>query len=396
MLALDWLLYFSFGFVFSSMAALAVTIAQDLHLNPTELGVILGAWQLTYVVFAVAAGLALDRFGLRRTMALGALIIGASSLLRASAADFVTLTLAVALFGVGGPLISVGSGKLVSEWFRGRERGTAIGIAATGPAMGSIAVLALANSVLVPITGSWRGCFVVCAAISGLTLVVWLVFAREARAPLPPVDVVERRVPPTATIGRLVRVRNVQLLMAGAVAAFAIDHGLGNWMPTILVSHSFTPANAGLWAAIATAMGLVGSLALPRSVGAGRRRHLLAAVAIITAFAGIGLGLATGLPLLIAVMVAGAGQAVTGPLLTLLLMDSPAVGRAYTGAAIGLYYTFGELGGFTGPFLIGSLENLSGSFLLPLAILSSLALLIAALALTLSESGGNTPVADFA
>jgi cyanate permease len=194
-----------------------------------------------------------------------------------------------------------------------------------------------------------------------------------------------------ATVGRLIKARNVQLLMVGAVAAFAIDHGLSNWMPTILVSHSFSLARAGIWAAIATGAGLLGSLAIPRSVRPERRRYLLAAIGVVTFLAAISLGLASGEPLMLAVIAAGTGQAVMGPLLILLLMETSVVGRSSTGAAIGLYYTFGEMGGFAGPFLIGILTTLSGSFVLPLALLSALALLIAVLALTLSGNPASRP-----
>jgi MFS transporter, CP family, cyanate transporter len=117
MLALDAFLYFSFGLASSSMASLSVVIAGDLHLTNAQLGAVLGSWQATYVGCALAAGLLLDRFGVRRTMSVGAAIIGVSSCTRAFAADFPTLLFAVALFGVGGPMISVGSNKVVSEWF---------------------------------------------------------------------------------------------------------------------------------------------------------------------------------------------------------------------------------------------------------------------------------------
>src|SRR4051794_39451896 len=113
MLGLDSLLYFSFGLASSSMASLSVVIADDLRLTPAQLGAVLGSWQLAYVGCALPSGLALDRFGVRRAMSVGALIIGLSACARAFAVDFATLLLAVGLFGVGGPMISVGSNKIV-------------------------------------------------------------------------------------------------------------------------------------------------------------------------------------------------------------------------------------------------------------------------------------------
>ena len=45
-----------------------------------------------------------------------------SCMMRGFAQGQLTLLLAVAFFGLGGPLISVGAPKLISIWFNERER----------------------------------------------------------------------------------------------------------------------------------------------------------------------------------------------------------------------------------------------------------------------------------
>ena len=50
--------------------------------------------------------------------------------------------------------------------------------------------------------------------------------------------------------------------------------------------------------------------------------------------------------------------------LMLLLMESPAVGAAAMGVAAGLFFTVGELGGFSGPSAMGVLSDLTGGFTL--------------------------------
>ena len=49
-----------------------------------------------------------------------------------------TLFLAVAVFGLGGPFISIGAPKLISAWFGPRERGTAMGLYMTAPSIGTV------------------------------------------------------------------------------------------------------------------------------------------------------------------------------------------------------------------------------------------------------------------
>jgi cyanate permease len=349
------------------------------------MGVVLGSWQLAYVGCAFAAGLALDRFGVRRTMAAGALMVGVSAIARAFAIDFVTLALAVGLFGVGGPMISIGSNKVVSEWFRGRQRGTALAIATTAPTVGSVLVLALANSVLVPALGGWRNALFACGVVSVAAALAWLALARETprwhNANLSGATQVSIR---TAVL-HLVRLGNVRLVLAGAVGTFMLSHGLSNWLPTLLVNRDFSVADSGFWAAASTALGLPSGLVLPRSAAPGQRRYLVAALSLTSALAVLGMAFWSGAPLLIALAALGLARAGATPLMMLILMDMREIGAARTGAAAGLYFTFGEIGGFGGPFLVGVLRELTGSFAIPLAILAGLQLVLAGLALRLVE-----------
>ena len=53
-------------------------------------------------------------------------------------------------FGLGGPLISVGAPKLICIWFNESERKLVMGIYTTGMALGTIIVLSITNSVIMP------------------------------------------------------------------------------------------------------------------------------------------------------------------------------------------------------------------------------------------------------
>ncbi len=51
-------------------------------------------------------------------------------------------------------------------------------------------------------------------------------------------------------------------------------------------------------------------------------------------------------------------------------MEMPEIGAKHMGIAAGLYFSIGEIGGFSGPFLIGFLRDLTGSFMAGLIIIS--------------------------
>ena len=82
MLTLVWLLYLSHGVVSRSASPLVTPILKDLEMSYGQMGFVLGSWQLTYLVVAMLAGFALDRWGVRKSLFFGAVIVSLSEMLR--------------------------------------------------------------------------------------------------------------------------------------------------------------------------------------------------------------------------------------------------------------------------------------------------------------------------
>src|SRR5690606_36176573 len=127
-----WLMYFSFGLCVASTAPLVAEIARDLEIGFTAMGAVLGAWQLVYIAAALPLGAVLDRIGVGLGLTLGAGVMALSMFLRGAAGGEATLFLAVAIFGFGGPIVSIGAPKLIALWFTGPDRGMAMGMYMTG------------------------------------------------------------------------------------------------------------------------------------------------------------------------------------------------------------------------------------------------------------------------
>jgi len=68
MLFLLWLLYIAFGLVARSITPLVTPILNDLRMTYSQMGFILGSWQLTYIMVALMAGAILDRWGVRKSI----------------------------------------------------------------------------------------------------------------------------------------------------------------------------------------------------------------------------------------------------------------------------------------------------------------------------------------
>lgn len=384
MLALVWLLYASFGMVTQSLAPLVTPISQDLGLSYTQLGVILGAWPLVYIGVAFAAGTTIDRIGLRKSLGIGILFVDLSVVLRGLATGFETMFLFVAIFGIGGPMISIGAPKVISVWFEGKSRATAVGIYTTGPQIGGVVALSTANSLLLPLTGSWRLAFAAYGLVVFTAAIFWWLLSREA--PRHADHLQERSIVNGGAFARLMRVRNVWLVLVIAFVSFVSSHAVSDWLPKILQAGGMSPAEAGFWASAPSLIGIAGALTIPRLVPTRQKRRVLAILLVGYSLATLVLGATSGPPVIGALFLQGIGRSSINPLLMLILMDTPEVGPRHMGAAAGLYFTIGEMGGFAGPFVLGWLADLTGGFFAGLALLALMNVIALAFIFFLTES----------
>ena len=172
-----WLAYFCFGLTIVTLAPLVAEISNDLNLSHSQIGAALGAWQLVYIATAIPLGILLDRIGTRRGLMIAFIVIATSVVLRANANGFGSLFIAVAVFGLGGPMVSIGAPKLISQWFEGQERGFAMGVYMTAPTLGSMTGLSMTNSLFMPIfSGDWRSVMMLYAIfIISASTIWWLI-----------------------------------------------------------------------------------------------------------------------------------------------------------------------------------------------------------------------------
>ncbi len=385
-LALVWLLYAAFGLVNRSVSPLVTPILEELNMSYSQMGVILGSWQLTYLVVAIIAGTIIDKWGVRKSLFIGAALIGLSSALRYFPDGFGSLLPVVAIFGIGGPLISIGAPKTIATWFRGKGRGTAVGIYTTGPAIGGLFALSATNSIVMPIAGySWRLTFVYYGFLVFIIALLWWFLARETR----PAEVTESE-SLGKVFGRLTRIRNVRLILLMGPLSFAIMHGFTNWLPKIMERGGMAPTMAGFVASIPLMAGIPAVLVIPRLVSPHLRGRMLALLSLVIAAALLVSVNTTGFPLYVGLVFFGIAGFSLFPIVMLILMDTPEVGERHMGLAGGIFFCIAEIGGFTGPLVMGTLADLTGTFFVGAVSLAGLSLIIFMMALLLKESSEFT------
>ena len=380
-LALIWLLYTAFGMVARAIFPLVTPVINDLRLSYSQMGIILGSWQLVYILVAMAAGTVLDRWGVHKSILAGTAVIGISAGLRFFANGFSIMLIAVALFGVGGPMISIGGPKTISEWFQGKSRGTAIGIYTTGSWIGGLFAVAMTNSWVMPLVGnSWRWVFVCYGSFTLGAGILWGFLARKGGSPKPESG------PGIYTVfRRLFGVRNVQILLMMALLAFTIGHGFSSWLPNILEKSGMSASQAGFAASIPLATGIPAILLIPRLVPSRRRGFMIAVFGLLTMANLVGTMLISGRALYAVLAILGFISAPFMSVMLLILMDTREVDSKDMGAAGGMFFCVAEIGGFAGPLIMGILADATGAFLAGTFFLAGLCIAISGLAFLLKK-----------
>jgi predicted MFS family arabinose efflux permease len=116
------------GFQFQSVASLSSSLVAELGINFAQLGLLIGFYLLPGVVIAYPSGLLSQRFGDKRIAILGMTLMVVGGGLTASGGDYAIFLFGRLISGVGAVLLNVVLTKMVTDWFVGRELGTALAL----------------------------------------------------------------------------------------------------------------------------------------------------------------------------------------------------------------------------------------------------------------------------
>ncbi len=369
-----WLLYASFGLVAASLAPLVMHIEPDLDISHTAMGSVMGAWQLVYIFTAIPCGILLDRIGGRAALLIGALLIAGSAVGRAFADDYLSFLLAVMLFGVGGPIVSSGAPKVVAGLFTGSQRGLAMGIYMTGPAIGGVVSLTLTNAFFLPLFDmNWRLVMLLWAGCAASAGIIWWLLASLVGVHQSEQHTSSVRIPQLQVMRELVCAPAVRVVLLMSVGVFLFNHGLNNWLPELLRQGGMSAIDAGYWAALPTVVGIMGSLLIPRLATPGRRFQILGGLCMAALIASMMLQSTDQLILTSGLILQGIARSSLMTVLVLTLVELPEIGEQRVGIATAMFFSAAEIGGMLGPLGIGVLYDISGTFNGALTVLTVVA-----------------------
>ena len=155
-----------------TLSIAAPILKDDLHLSPSQLGVLLSSFFWTYAVFQIVSGWLLDVVEVNWLLACGVLVWSVATLSTGLLHGFTLLLIARLLLGIGESVAYPSYNKIIAKHFQASQRGRANGLISAGWA-GGPAIGTLVGGLLIARFG-WRVFFVVLGAASLLWLPAWM------------------------------------------------------------------------------------------------------------------------------------------------------------------------------------------------------------------------------
>ena len=161
----------------SAIAFAAHVIQADFSLSPSQLGLILGAFGIGYLITTFPGGYVADRFGARTTFVVAVVVWSIAIGWTGAATGFAMLYCARVMLGLAeGPSFPAHS-RIVERWLPPHERATAVAMALVGIPI-ALAFGAPLATFLISEFG-WRAMFFILGAAGVLWLPAWLYLCRD-------------------------------------------------------------------------------------------------------------------------------------------------------------------------------------------------------------------------
>lgn len=254
--ALSWLAYASYYAGRKGFSVVKVALAREFGLSTGALAAIDSGFLVAYALGQLPAGMAADRFGPRRIVAIGLALSSVACLGMGASTGALAFGVAFGCNGLAQATGWPGTTKAVAQWTTPAERGRVMGVWSTCYQIGGVAATALATWLLAH--SGWRAAFVVPAAwMGGVALLVALGLRAPAEGPAHGAG---------AAATRAVRALRSPALYSYGAAYFClklIRYSLLFWLPFYLhTAAGFDPVRSGYMSTAFELGGVFGSVGL--------------------------------------------------------------------------------------------------------------------------------------
>jgi MFS family permease len=334
--------------------------AQFYGVSDLQIGLLAMTFMIAFIPLSIPASWAIDTYGFRRAVSLGAILMGIFGITRGLAGDNYTLVLISTIgIAIAQPFLLNAWTKVPAQWFSIEERATAVGLVTlanlVGTALGMVLTPILIESISIPTVQLIYG------GIAAFSAVLFVTLARE-RPPTPPCPPgLEVRALMLDGLKHAFKVKDFLLYLAVIFIGLGLFNGINTWIENIIRPRGFTPTDAGTLGAVMLVGGLFGAVIIPPFSDRQHKRKRFLLLGIVLSIPGlIGLTFATEFWLLL----------VSAFALGFFLISTSPIGMQYAaeitfptpeGTSNGLIQLFGQASVIF-VYLMEALKSPDGSF----------------------------------
>ncbi|MGA9349846.1 MAG: MFS transporter [Anaerolineae bacterium] len=369
-----------------TFAPITSSAAKYYGVSDLSIGLLSMSFMIVYIIISFPASWAIDTYGIRVAVGIGAALTGIFGLLRGLwAADYTLVLVSQIGIAIGQPFILNAITKVAARWFPIQERATASGLGSLAMYLGI--VMGLALTPYLTIRSGIGSMLVTYGIVSVIAAVVFFGVARE-RPPTPPCPPdQEARSLVLDGLKRTLRNRDFVLLMLIFFVGLGIFNGVTTWIENIVRPRGFSITQAGIIGGLMIVGGIIGALVIPLLSDRYRKRTPFMILALAGATLGlVGITYAAGYWLLLAAAF----------VLGFFLLSAGPIGFQYgaevaypapEGTSNGLLLLVGQISGIIFIFGMDSFKSPeTGSMTSPLVVLIGLMVLSLVLCTRLRES----------
>jgi MFS family permease len=378
----------------STLAIGNLKIREEFGISATAIGALGSAWALTYGLAQLPSGYLLDRVGPKLLVGLSMIVWSLFQAAGGLAGSYFQLMLSRIGLGATEAPCFPSATRSVSDWFDVKHRGTPSGVYTSGAYIGPTLAPPILTGLMLAF--NWRVMFIVMGLAGIVGAAIWFLIYRDPRSQaLEPQDAeylrANREAKSSVTLREwtsLFRFRAMWVLMLGAFCTGYITWMYQTWLPAYLeMQQHISIGKTGLLASVPLICAFFGALSggwvSDRLVRGGM--ELIASRRLPLILGLLGSAVFTGL----AAVATGAGMAVICIAISMFCMQfgitckwilvTAITPQAYCASAASNQNFAGFLGGTLSPVLTGFIVDVTGSFVVALAIGAVITLIGAAL-----------------
>ena len=260
--------------------------ARYYGVSDLQIGFLAMLFMIVYVPLSIPIAWAIDTIGYRKSVSLGAILMGVFGILRGIfAADYPLVVATTLGIAVAQPFMLNAVSTVAAKWFPIQERATASGLALVasfiGIAIGQVFAPLLLNQFGIPIMLLTFG------LIAAVSSVLFLIFTREAPPTPPCPEGQETRALMLNGLKAMLKMRDVWFLLVIFLFGMGVFNGVTTWIEDIVRPKGFSPTQAGDFGGILLIGGIIGAIVIPALSDKFRMRKIFLIVGMAFAIPGM-------------------------------------------------------------------------------------------------------------